>query len=207
MIPTEEDHWSWSHFCLTALGCEHKNYKNFAIPGGGNMAAMTNLIYFLETNPDWTPENTRIGFNITGLDRQDAIVSAEHAKALAMRAQYHIREDLQIGWLINSVHPDSRLHTKQQQIQTCLAVTQALTYLDYRGFDYFFMLLNQSIYNFSPQWFQQALDQHQYRWLHFDAGGMYERVKSAGLIDSTKHPTRAGYQLLADDVLEYLESR
>lgn len=196
-------YWSWSHFCLETLGCAHENYRNFAIPGGGNMAAMTNLIYFLQTNPDWTAENTLIGFNITGLDRRDVMVSAEHPEAKAMQAQYHIRKDLQIGWLI-----DGMLDWRTtQQVQSCLAVLQGLTYLDHCGFDYFFMLLNQPVYDVAPAWFQQVLDQHRPRWLQFSEGGMYERVRAAGAVDSTLHPTRTGHGLLAQDVLQYLESK
>ena len=206
----EKECTSWSHYCLLAWDPSQINYVNFARPGGSNIAAMLNMIYYLESNPELTAANTLIGFNITAAGRWDSIGPPTEFIPTALETEdleLDIRNHLAIGWT-RLQQPDwptlDSDNYEQRSIQSCIAVITALAYLDQRGFDYFFMLLNTSVYADAPAWFQQALDQRRRNWIQFDNKlGMFEFVKSIGSVDHTDHPTPAGYRAIADCVLKH----
>jgi hypothetical protein len=215
IIPLPHDdpaHWEqrgsvWPHFCYSKMNPKVDSFVNLAMPGSGNIAAFSNLIYYLETTKP-PVDQTIIGFNITGLDRLDIIrdINEPHNTDLCCidtTGIVHPSVSLGFGWETSTIkHKIFKIN-----ILSCLTILQAITYLDHAKYNYFFMLMNNSIYNDAPDWFKQVLDQRKNRWITFnETVGMQEFADSKNMLISPtdRHPTTDGHKIIASYVLDYL---
>jgi hypothetical protein len=216
-IPLPHDdpgHWErrgsvWPHFLYSKMNTKEDKFLNLALPGAGNVAALSNLIYYLETNKP-PVDQTTIGFNLTGLDRLDTIrgVNEPHNTDLCCidtKGIVHPSKFLGFGWETSvTQHKIFKIN-----ILSCLTILQAVTYLDHAGYNYFFMLMNNAIYNNSPEWFKSVLDQRKNRWITFNGTiGMLEFARSNNLLisDSDWHPNTDGHKLIASYVTKHLNN-
>lgn len=201
--------FAWPHFCVLELGLASNDFLNFALPGGGNNAAISNLVYYLELNPDL--DRVLVGLNITALERCDSMCKQTHLDANQDLSNKHIQEQLHIGWIHNGLDRfQLNRGVAALTIQSCLAVVQGIVYLESRNIDYFFMLMTDNIYTDSPVWFQQFLHARQDHWVKFgELTGMLEFVEQQNLQTSGVdfHPSIQGHKHIADHVLEHLNAK
>lgn len=201
----------WNHFCFAEMDPSKNKFVNLALSGGSNISATANLIYYLETHkPTVTNQNTLIGINLTGLNRYDTVCSLDDPNinvdlcCIDPRGIDHPSKELGFGWV--SLGNNHRI--PHAEILNCLSLLQCFCYLESNNFNYFFMLMNDSIYTRAPQWFKTVLDQRTNRWITFDGVmGMMEFVLKHNLARSAKdhHPSIDGNKLIAEYVLEFLE--
>jgi hypothetical protein len=214
---TPED-WSmkgsiWNHFCFAEMDPANDRFTNLALSGGGNIASTTNLIYYLETNKKHvTPDNTLIGLNITGTNRQDIICSLNNRNintnlcCVDTQGLQHVSKELGFGWITN----DNEHTTEHIDIQSCLALLQCFSYLELNKFRYFFMLMNSAVYTQSPQWFQSAIDDRNVNWIKFDGiAGMMELAVSKKLTRTQVdlHPNIEGHKLISQYVIDFIKQQ
>ena len=186
----------WPHFCFQDIKPEISNFTNLAIPGAGNTAALLNLVYFLENNKQLNSDNTLIGLNLTGLYRIDVICPT------GIPGQ-------DFGWKINGINTPFQkiMGFEQTQIFNSMIIIQCLSYLELRNFKYFFMILEDSIYTQSTNWLQEFLDQRLDCWIKFDKDmSMLEFIKTNKVTTNDNHPTKDGHRLIANHVLNFLNS-
>lgn len=202
----------WPHHCFAKMNPETSNFLNLALPGGGNMAATTNLIYYLETNLSrLDPEKTLIGLNISGLDRVDTMVNNHSNLAnknfccIDPIGQTHFSDQFGFGWHTKGTSGELS-QTIYAHIFNSLLVIECFAYLERHNFNYFFMLLNNAVYDYAPEWFQQALDLRNDSWIKFDGTyGMYEFAQQGAWLDHSGHPTIQGHKLIADYVMRHIK--
>ena len=208
--------FAWPHYCFLDMWADDHTFLNFAQPGNGITATFTSLIYYLELNKHITPGNTLIGFNLTGLERQDIPAKVDHPNANSDLATRDTKKELQLGWIRRN---DLTVSTEQyytdimqqgaEEISNFnkIAAIQGITYLESRGFDYFFMLMTESIVDSADDYFYKFLDERHQNWVTFDKHrGMYEFVKEQQLATSDGHPSKEGHWLIASHVLEHLKN-
>lgn len=199
--------FAWPHYCLLEMNLENGHFLNFATPGGGNIAAINNLIYYIESDKQLDANSTLIGLNLTGLDRYDTICRVGHKDSNTDLSIRDIKEKLNIGW-VNHIHSREKLNRGIQELQifNCLCIVQGITYLESKNFDYFFMLMTDNIYHNAPVWFKDFLDARQRNWVKFDENlSMLSFVKKQNANTSDNHPSKIGHQMLAKYVLTHLE--
>ena len=213
-----QDDWNikgsvWPHFLFAKMSPGKDKFRNFALPGGGNIAATANLIYYLETNKTTVrPDNTIIGINITGTNRLDTIcdindtqINADLCCIDSTGIDHHSKE-LGFGWITHC----NNHRNKQVDIQNCLSISQCFSYLDLHKFQYFFMVMNDAIYSDSPGWFKDTLDQHCNQWIKFGTTmGMMEFAKDKKLTVSSNnhHPTIECHKLIANHIIDFLKKK
>jgi hypothetical protein len=202
---------TWPHFLLPKLSPEF--FYNLAIPGGGNHATSTNLIYLLETKKYIDPTNTLIGINITGLDRVDTMCAVDHPDS---NKNFSWNCDFKYGWITeggftSNMSPfygdlQKNIGIEQIHILSALAVIKCFSYLELNKFNYFFMVMDDLVIQDSPLWFFDFLNCRRQQWITFDNHNtMHSFVKEKNLLEKDKfHPSVRGYQLIADMVLEQL---
>ena len=203
---------AWPHLVLPKLKPEI--FVNLAIPGGGNFSIANNLVYFFQSKSYINPLETQIIFNISGLDRSDVMCPPDHPYA---NKNFSWTHDLGYGWLTSGGFtagtdgPFSGLLEKNMGIDSifttnCLALTQAFTYLEHRGFDYAFMIMHDQVLSDSPKWFLQVLEERRSKWIQFEQSKtMNGHCIINGLLDSDQfHPSMAGHSNIADHVVKFL---
>lgn len=201
----------WPHFCFSKMRCNDAEFINLALPGGGNVAAMNNLVYLLETEKQRiTPDNTIIGINLTGLGRVDIITDLRSDKVnndlacINPTGIEHPNKRLGFGWITHG----NFSNVQQAEILSCLSVLQCFSYLELHNFKYFFMLMNSPIYTHAPAWFQQVLDSRKDNWVTFgNEIGMAEFAKKSNLLGDSSHPSTAGHKLISSYVMDLLTQK
>jgi hypothetical protein len=176
------------------------------LPPNKQEIAVKNLIYYFELNPEIN--NTLVGFNITGLTRQDIICHSTHPAKNNDLSSRDITQKLNIGWARGS----DNLKIKQQGpdeiiIYNCLEIIQGIIYLESKNIDYFFMFMTSADYN-APIWIKTFLENRKKNWVTFDDQiGMLEFVKQHNLTISNDdhHPSREGHRLIASYILSHLK--
>lgn len=205
----------WPHFCFAQMLAPDKDMlTNLAIPGGGNIAAMTNLVFWLEKSKHKIfPDNTLIGFNITELNRWDTPCALDNPDAnkdfacIDSKGLVHPSAALDVAWITRGIQwPDRDL--SNVDVVSSLAILNCFCYLELRGFKYFFMLMSDSIYNNSPAFLQDALQKRKKQWVNFTNGvSMFEFVTSRNQITNDGHPTIDGHKIIAKCVLDFLKNQ
>ena len=202
---------TWSHFLLKKLNPTF--FYNLAIPKSGNYSISTNLIYLLESKNHINPENTIIGINFTGLDRIDNMCSQDHPNA---NRDFSWDHDFKFGWItegtfITRSQPYNGILQKnigfeQTKITNCIFIIQCISYLEARNFNYFFMLMNDTIID-APSWFTNFLNSHKDKWITFDNNqNMHEFSKSKNLlVNDTFHPLPSAHKLMAEHISNKLQ--
>lgn len=186
------------------------------MPGGGNQQMAHNLTYLLESKSYINPHETLIGINLTGLDRIDTMCAVDHPNANEF---FSWRQDFGYSWItqggfVFSGPPFGGLLQKnmgleQIHLDNCLSVVQGLTYLESRGFDYFLMLMDDTIIQDAPYWFaQHVLNKRKHRFVDFgESASMYSYAKSNHCLgDDGFHPNLQGYELIASKINTHLQN-
>jgi hypothetical protein len=199
--------FSWPHYCLLEMGLENSNFLNFAMSGGGNIAAFNNLVYYIESSNLIDASDTLIGINLTGLDRYDTICHTTHARSNYDLSARDVKEKLKFNWIIHGNNREKLDRgITELQIHNCLCILQGITYLESKNFDYFFMLMNDAIYYTAPDWFQKFLDARQHRWVKFGSiVGMAEFVMQQQVTTPDGHPSKVGHKMLSKQVIAHLK--
>lgn len=205
---------TWSHFLLPKINPTF--FYNLAIPGNGNHAISTNLLYLLETKNHIQPEDTLIGINISGLERIDIMCAVDHPDA---NKNFSWDKDFEYGWLshnifANKVSPfygslQKNMELAQVQRLSAMEITKCFSYLEHKKFNYFFMVMDRWIINDSPQWFLDFLNARQEKWVTLDG---YKDMKSFAkknnwLAQDNFHPSVQGQQEISNFVLKHLIDR
>lgn len=214
----------WPHYLLPDI--QPKFFYNLAIPGGGNAQICHNLIYLLESKPWITPENCLIGINFTELCRIDTMCSVDHPDA---NPDISWNKDFNFSWIteggFTTVKPPFRgllqknIGFDQVTLINSLLITQCLSYLDQKGFNYFFMLMTSDLLNKSdmprhfqtksPTWLIDTLNQHRHKnFVSFEfADSMYDYCKAKNLLaEDAFHPNQHGQKEIASKVKTFLFS-
>jgi hypothetical protein len=212
---TDSDDWNergsvWTHFCFAKTDTAHSKFVNLGLPAGGNIAAMSNLIYYLETNQTHLDKsNTIIGFNITELGRVDTIADSIDTRinrnlcCIDPSGLKHFSDEVGFGW-ITGLAVKKDYWSEKNYINSCLAVLQCLCYLELHNYQYFFMTMTDQIYTTAPTWFQQCLDSRKDKWITFDgAQSMLTLVKEQKMCKPDLHPSTQGQKLIAQYVLDF----
>ena len=205
---------AWPHFCFAKTDATHSKFVNLALPGGGNTAAMSNLIYYLETNQSHLDKNkTIVGFNITGLSRVDVITDSTDSRVnknqfcIDSTGIDHFSDKVGFGWITHGSY-NKTIWTEKNYINGALAVLQCLCYLDLHNYQYFFMTMNDEIYTTAPAWFQQCLDSRKDKWITFDdAQSMLTLIKERKMYETDWHPSTQGHKLIAQYVLDFCHKK
>lgn len=204
----------WPHFCYLAQGGPYnKSFTNLAMPGGGNIAAMTNLILWLEQHrAKIESNNTLIGFNITGLGRWDTPCALDDPAAnldlacIDSQNLIHPSTILDLAW----INHGQQYHNNSQHHVALLAascVRSCMSYLEQHGFKYFFMIMNQAVYDFAPTFLRDAMDRRESQWVRFgEILGMAEFVRHNKAVTEDGHPTILGHKLIAKVVIDHLKA-
>lgn len=199
----------WPHFCFAELFTPGKDtLTNLAMPGSGNIAAVYNLVHWLEKYKDnISTKDVLIVFNITELNRWDVPCSIDNPKAnkdlscIDAEGLIHPSDKLGISWITHAVHWPNR-DLDNVDIVSSLAVINCFSYLEKHKFRYFFMLMNEKIYSEAPDIFRQALDERKKHWIQFDnAVGIHEFVTSKNQSLADGHPTIDGHKLIAAHII------
>jgi hypothetical protein len=206
---------SWSHFLLPTV--MPKFFYNLAIPAGGNVQLTDNLIYLLETKKYIVPENTLIGINITGLDRMDIMCPTDHPNANNL---FSWATDFNYGWIpepgfLNKSPPfngtlQKNVGLSQIQLTNCLSIVKCFSYLENRGFNYFFMIMHDDIIDDSPDWFRTyLLEQKTSNFIKFgNFMTMHSFAKSQNLlVKDNFHLNKHANQLVAHQIVEFLSDK
>jgi hypothetical protein len=202
----------WPHYCFLEMDPPNNTFTNLAMPGSSNISAFSNLIYFLETNKEYTPENTLVGFNLTSLSRIDEICDVNDPRAnkdlccIEPEGLLHPSQSMGFSW-ITRVNDYALTEYTHPEILNMLAVVNGITYLEANNFDYFFMLMIDEIFTESPTWFQEFLTKYSSRWVKFDnALSMFSFVdqRSLTISEDDQHPSRDGHKLIAETVLNFI---
>jgi len=196
----------WPHTVFAELDPVDKKLVNLAMGAGGNISSFTNLIYFLNLyKHTHTPQNTLVGFNITGLTRKDKICRPGDPQENPHRACVDVARQLNISWCPEQFNrnDDSELLI----IQSTTAIITAISYLELHKYKYFFMLMNDSIYHQSPLWFQEFLDQRKNKnWITFEPQlSMWEFAKSQNLCATNAHPNRQAHKIIGHHIVNHLK--
>ena len=177
--------------------------------GGGNFAIANNLTYLLNSKNYINAKDSLIIFNISGLDRIDTMVSVDHPDA---NKYFSWDKDFEFGWITEGGFNNNKnvfngllqknMGFEQVQILSCLSMVQCFSYLESRNFNYYFMLMNDTILD-SPLWFNDFLNKRQDKWIQFNQGkSMYEYAKNTNLLSEDKfHPSIHAHKLIADQIL------
>ena len=85
----------------------------------------------------------------------------------------------------------------------CLELLKLFTYLEFRGFSYFYMLIDENVLLDSPEWFLRVLEKYKnHRAL---SSGMAEFVKQYNAVDQDGwHPSKDGHKLIADKIFSFI---
>lgn len=202
----EETAFSWPHFVFSNLGVDNKKFLNFAIPGCGNIAAMTNLVLFLEKYTEYNGSNTLVGINLTELNRSDTITDKDDPKANKDPSNQHVRDYLDIGW-INHKFENYHLNF---EYQTSSLIVQTFNYLETKKINYFFMLMIDDIYYKSPQFFQKFLNSRRDKWVTFDKTKSMKKFvvdKKLTVSNNDTHPNKQGHKVISDYVTDHLRKK
>ena len=205
---------TWNHLLLKKYN--PAIFANLSIPGAGNIAITSNLILFLENNKHIVPDHTAIILNLTELDRMDLPCAVDHPNANRF---FSWADSLNCNWLTEGAFTVNKSPFNQalqknigyDQIVmfSCLSVLKCFGYLESRGFDYRFMLMLDSVYTESPQWFQEALDQRIKKWIQIrEYRGMQDYGRANKLLHTDNyHLSLDGNQHIANviDDTEYLK--
>lgn len=203
----------WPHFIFAKMNPLTDTFKNLALPGGGNIAAFTNLIYYLETNKSTiNSSNSIVGFNIAAPNRLDTICDVNDPSininlcCIDSAGITHPSGELGFGWITSGV-----IHRQHKtEILNYMAIIQALEYLEHHKFRYFFMLMNDAVYTYAPGWFRQALDSRDDSWIKFNSNmSMLGLVSTHNLCVSAqdRHPSTEGHVKIADYVNDFLTDK
>jgi hypothetical protein len=200
---------SWTHHLINYYNINR--FANMSIPAGGNSALVNNLIYYLETKPDWNPSTTLVGFNITELHRLDVMCPVDHPNHNTNFSWDHdLRHGIiTLGPFTSTATPFNGLMQKHmgwdQVIKlNCLELVKLFTYLEHRRFSYFYMLIDDTVLEDSPDWFKKVLEKYKHR--QALSSGMAEFAREHNEVnDDNWHPSKYGQELIAKEIITFID--
>lgn len=197
----------WPHTVFAELGPQGKTFINLAMGSGGNTAAFVNLCYLLNLNHQYSPENTLIGFNITSLIRKDRMCLPNDARQSVYRESVDVPKYLGISWYPEIHNKDEIIdHTV---IQNACKVIESISYLESRKFNYFFMLMSDSVYTTAPSWFQEFLDARKnISWILLDrylSMESYSNSIKGWRTPTDTHPNLETNRIIGKKVIDFLQ--
>jgi hypothetical protein len=182
-------------------------YANLGLSGGGNFAVANNVMMFLQRQPHFRPEHTRVLFNISDMARVDVMCEADDVTG---SANFPWSSVLGVNWRTHGCRPVK--HLKRMGIPPAewtneLALMGMISYLELRGFDYHFMyMLEHTARNLSP-WFQDFMNTRAHRRVDLEGhGGMMEYCRSNNLVTDQDnwHPSIQGHGVISQLVKKHL---
>lgn len=196
----------WPHTVFAKLGPRGKTFINLAMGAGGNTAAFVNLCYLLNLKQEYTPQNTLIGFNITALTRKDHMCLPDDARQSEHRESVDVPKHLGISWYPEPCGEDDIIN--HVMIQNSCKVIESISYLEHRGFDYFFMLMSDSVYTTAPSWFRKFLDaRRNTNWILLDgylSMQAYSNSIKGWRTPNDTHPNLETNRIIGKKVKEFL---
>lgn len=202
----------WPHFVLQKLQCPI--FANLAMPGGGNLAAGINLIYYLDQH-FCDPQTTLVLFNVTEFDRIDT-ATRYHPDS---NPNFSWSEDMGIEWItegsfLSKLKPFHGMLQKNMGYETTVLfnVLQSLLvheYLHSRAFDYRWMYMSDRCRDQIPGHLRSTMHRFEKYQIKFgEFASMYEYVASMSMLQRDNlHPDMQGHKKIAHQVLEALEPR
>jgi len=160
--------FSWPHFVFLEMWAPEHRFINFALPGGGNTAALNNIVHYFELNTGIDLEKILVGFNITGLGRQDLLCEPWHPDRNYDISNKDISGYLNVSWAHGDKNYRIKRGLKETIIENCLNIIQAMTYIESKQVAYFFMFMTETDYYQSPTWFQTFINRRRHNWVCFD---------------------------------------
>ena len=191
------------------------NLTNLAISGGGNTATIGGLRYAMQTQQTWSPENTLIIFNITGLERIDLICPTDHPAGDNGTPWYELglipfKWLISGGWNRNQGNEQDRLFRsleKNQQydplcVQHSLDLINFMLSLDAEGYRWYFMIMDDAlVWDPAPDFLRSFLKARS-NWITFGEHlSMHSFCRSIGELNRDKfHPSPLGHKHIADRI-------
>jgi hypothetical protein len=200
----------WPHFLLSAL--RSNIFCNLAMPAGGNISIAKNLIYTLETKPEYTPADTLVVFNLAPLDRFDVMCAVDHPNA---NQHFSWAKDFGFNWITSGsftakTPPFNGILEKNMGYDAivnfnALELIGLITYLEDRGYHFHFILDNCSILTDAPTYLTDFLQAKKRHWVNFDNHlALREYCQSHNSMIDNEHPTVAGHQLVSQQLEQHL---
>ena len=203
----------WPHWLLKKIHFDR--FANLSIVGGGNLSASYNLLFYLE-NRFCDPADTLVIFNLTEFFRIDLICPVDHPDSTRW---FSWDKDFGFSWIIEPLFEDKKspFHGKLQKnmgfeqtiMLNSLHVLALFSYLENRGYRYYFMLMSQECLDHAAPFLQEKIKQNQNRFINFPGHEcMKEYVSDLGLTSSKfdHHPSTIGHKVIADSVFERLRN-
>ena len=183
------------------------------MPGGGNLAAGVNLIYYLETH-FCDPQTTLVLFNVTEFDRIDT-ATRYHPDS---NPHFSWADDMGIEWItegsfVANCKPFNGMLQKNIGYETTVVfnVLQAILVQEYlcgRGYKYKWMYMSDRCIEQIPNDLRSSMLRFENDRISFgDYHSMREWVLSMDMTISEKddHPNKQGHKKIADRILEVLK--
>lgn len=200
---------TWSHYLINNYLTDINALMNVALSGGGNTAMVKNLVAAIETQPVVDPKDTLIIFNITGLQRIDMICPVDHYD---VNKNNSWAQCFGFNWInlphlstINTVYKDiiqKNSGWNETILENSLELVLLFGYLENKGFDYKFMVMDKTIFERAPDFLKPYLNAA----LDFDGHKtMHEFCKANNLLDKDGfHPSDQGYRTISKYIFDDL---
>lgn len=216
-IPTALEQKSvWSHHLIEPWNV--KVLVNLAMEGCGNVAAGFNLKWFLLNHPkEYLPDNTRVCFNLTGLDRADLLTYSDHN---SRNRNWSWSSYCDFAWITNGgFHEDTMLemkpilkHSGYKNIilQNQMAIIDTILFLEHNHYQYAFMCMEDSIINDNRNsFFESFIKDRLHNYIKLDNLNMAEYCKLHGWTreDDGWHPSKTGHEKIAEHVLKHFQKK
>lgn len=202
---------TWPNYLLETIfeNRPRKHFYNLAMSGGGNSQICDNLIFCLESKKYFNSLETVIGINITELDRFDIMCPIIHPNKNPYFGWGD--HDFNFNWINStqgSLTDPSTLYKfilknvgyEQIIISSCLSIIKLFSYLESKKYNYFFMTINDSVTDKSPDWFGNFINCRENKWVKLDdQKSMFSYCKKHNLLeDDNFHPSILGHKEIAN---------
>lgn len=183
-------------------------YANLALPGGGNFAVAKNIMMFLARYQHYRSENTLVVFNISDMARVDVMCDPGDTDA---NDSFPWATALGINWKTHGCRPVKGIKDfgiPPAEWTNELALMGMISYLESRGFDYYFMyMLEHTSNNLSP-WFRKFMDDRSRHHVVLDGhNGMMEYCHDKKLVtaEDNWHPSPEGHRRIGNIVRQHIK--
>jgi hypothetical protein len=201
----------WPQFLCKMLGSTQ--LVNLGISGAGVQSTSNNLINFCE-HDYIDPAQTLVVFNISQLHRWDLMCTTNHPDSLSTVFSWNTI--LNHNWILSE---QFKMHNKShymhqlamnmgvdQQIKlNCLSLIGLMSYLEQKGLQYYFVMLDDSLHDKdTPEFFKKFLStklDHLVTVQNFYSLKEFAR-STRNICNDNFHPDAQGYKIIAEHMFE-----